>query len=323
MRRMLLLTVLLAGLALGACEKMPAPAPKLEWKPGDGKVVAGEVIELRATKPLAHEKEAFEFTWTAAGDCAGAISDPSAWKITYQVPEDCGGGALTFTLAAKSRLGATTESVKFELAPKPKKEIGLQPVRPEPLPESWSFVNDYEGTVAPPDQERRNKRGGYFGTWTYRDGKCELAQETAEGSGAMKLSFILPHSDLSACGYFEYFDGPPGDAKKADISGFSKVGFIAKSATGDPLRVRLELVEFDKYANYNQGIVSESDPLEVDGEWRRHELDIKKLATTWKLSSAKSLGFRIDAKDDNPNKGVLLIDNLVLVKKEPAAAAAP
>lgn len=316
MRRMLLLVVLAMGL-LGACERTP-PAPKVEWSPDDRQVMAGETIELRAAKPLAHDKEAFEYTWTAKGDCAGQLLDPTAWKTTYPVPADCGGGELTFTLTARSRLGSTTESVTFTISPRPEVKIGLQPVRPDPLPATWSFVNDYEGTVTPPDQERRNRRGGYFGTWTYRDGKCVLAQESEGGAGVMKLSYVLPHSNLSACGYFEYFEGPPGDAKKADISGFRKVGFIAKSATGEPVQLRLELVEFDKYANYNQGIVSESEPFLVDGEWRRHEIELKKLADTWNVASSKSIGFRVDAKDDNPGKGVVLIDNLVLIKKEEA-----
>lgn len=321
MRRMLLLLVAAALTLLCACERTP-PSPKVEWKPGDRTVTAGEAIELRATKPLTHEKEAFEYTWTMTGDCAGQLADPTAWKVTYDVPADCGGGELTFQLSAKTRLGTTTESVTFQLSPRPQEEIGLQPVRPSPLPTTWEFVNDYDGTVGAEDQQRRNKRGGYFGTWTYRDGKCELAQDTAEGSGVMKLSYVLPHNDLSACGYFEYFDGPPGDAKRADVSGFAKAGFIARSATGEPVHVRLELVEFDKYANYNQGIVSESEPFLVDDQWRRHEIDLKKLAATWKLSSAKSIGFRIDAKDDNPGKGIVLIDNLVLIRPERSTAAA-
>jgi len=327
MRRMLLLSVLVASLAHGGCERAPAPPPQVQRTPADGKVMAGGRIELRATKPLTADKEAFEYTWSTAGDCAGAIADPSAWKIEYEVPADCGGGKLTFTLGAKSRLGTTTESFEFQIAPKPKEVIGVEPVRPDPLPATWAFVNDYEGTLAAPDQQRRNKwapdkGGGFFGTYTYRDGKCELAAETADGAGALKLSYALPHSKLSACGYFEYFEGPPGDAKKADISGFSKVSFVAKSTTGERVTLRLELVEFDKYANYNQGIVSESEPLVVDGQWRRHELDLKELAATWKLSSTKSVGFRIDAKDGNPGAGAILVDHLVLVRKEGAAPTA-
>lgn len=314
MRRSLVLGVTALLVLSSACDQKP-PSPKVEWSPDDREVLAGETIEIRAAKPLAYEKDAFEFRWTLSGDCAGELADPTAWKVNYDVPADCGGGEITLALQSTHRLGTTSESVTFKVKPQPKEEIGLTPVRPDPIPASWSFVNDYDGTIVEKDQDRRNKRDGYFGTWTYRDGKCGLTAAEDAGAGVLELKFLLPHSDLSACGYFEYFEGSPGDAKKADISEFGKVGFIAKSATGAPLTVRLELVEFDKFANYNQGIVSESEPLKIDGEWRRHEVDLRKLAKTWDIASAKSVGFRVDAKDKNPGQGVLLVDNLVLVRR--------
>ncbi len=295
----------------------PPPQPKVEWTPATGRAVAGETIEVRATKPFAQKQEVFEFKWTMEGACAGSFDDDTAWKATYQVPADCEGGTLRILLDAKTRQGVTQHRVEFTIqAVAAAEDRRLLPVRVSPMPATWEPINTYEANVVEKTKERRNDRGAYFGTWTYRDGRCQLVQGADGDEQVLDIVYSLPHADLSACGYFEYIEGAPGEAQKVDISAFAKVGFIARTKDGNKVAIRLELVEFDKFANYNQGIVSQSPTVLVDGEWRRFEVDLQQLARTWDLSSSKSIGFRVDAKDDNVGKGTIQLDNFVLIKPE-------
>ena len=319
MRRFLLVSVVVL-FVLPACKTQP-PEPKLEWSPGEGRAMAGDTLEVRATQPLGQQKEKFDFEWTLSGACAGKLANATDWKATYTVPEDCPGGTLTFSLKSTTRHGATVHNVSFRLQPLPKKEqMGLLPARVDPMPATWDALDDFERLFPEEESLRRNNKDAFLGTWSYRNGKCELTTAQDGSSRVLNVAYRLPHggpSVHSACGYFEYIQGKPGEAQKADLSGFDRFGFIARTTDGGPAKLRIELVEFDEHANYNQGMVGESAPILIDGEWRRHELPLKKLAVAWDLASVKSIGFRIDARDGNHGEGAVLLDNLVFIRAEP------
>ena len=320
--RRLLLVLVSAGLVFPACQGKP-PEPRLERSPSSGQVVAGETVELRATTPLTHQREKFTYQWSASGACVGPLRGADSWKVSYEVPADCPGGTLTFALQSRTRLGTTSHTASFVIEARPalvEEEVGLHPVRPDPLPANWEMLDDFDRPLPDEPGDRRNNRGAFIGTWTYRDGKCELASVESAGSRVVQISYRLPHRSStinSSCGFFEYFQGTAGEAQQADLTGYESFGFIARMDGEGEARIRVELVEFDQYAPYKQGIVSESETIVVNGEWRRHELPLKQLARTWNLAKTKSIGIRIDARDGNGSTGALLLDNLVLLRPGP------
>ncbi len=309
-----------------ACEKRKAdpikavettPAPSRNGKPGGAIRVnadAGATVRVALVKHIDYKDEKFVFKWTSSGPCKGTFDRDDNFKIEYTIPEDCKGGTDVLTVDVTTSSGTVKRTVEVEVKPK-KAVVGLTPTVPDPIPGSWDILNDYDGPIADKNL-RKNRREAFFGTWTYRDGKCILS-EYAEQKGVMEILFKLPFDDLSACGYFEYFKGTEeGKAEVADLSGYLKVGIIVKSADGQKHQLRVELVEFDKYAPYNQGIVGTSDPIIVDGEWRRHEVFVRHLAEGWNAASVKTLGLKIDRKDGNAAEGRVLVDKLYLLRVE-------
>ncbi len=305
--------VILAVFLCGACRPQP-PEPRLESTPVDGRAEAGEMVEVRATRPLAHAQESFSLEWNLRGDCAGPLKEADDLKANYRIPADCPGGELVFELTSTTRLGVTEHEYSFRVSPRVHRGPGLHPVRPDPIPDNWEFLNRFEGNVAEEREERRNLRDAYFSEWHHRGGTCRVAGVEDGEHQVLQVSYRLPHSNVSACGYFEYFGGPPGEAEKSDLSGYDRLGFLVRSGTDDLVRFRVELVEFDRFSAYDQGIVSTTDPYVAAGEWRRYEVNLNRLARHWDLASTKNIAFRIDAKDGNPSEGTLLFDDIVLIR---------
>ena len=316
MRRSLLLALALA-FVLPACEKAP-PTPRVSRTPATGSVEAGTVVEVRASRPLAHKKEPFEFHWSTKGDCAGKPQNADGSVATYTIPKDCAGGELVFELESGTRYGSTRHAVSFQVTPLPGRDPGLLPLRPSPLPADWVVVNDFSGKILEKgrDEERRNNLGGYFETATHRDSRCELAILRDKGNEVGKMSYFLRHDDQSQCFYLEYFASPFRQLAKSDATPYDRFGFMAKTDAGQQAWLRVELVEFDEAAQFSLGVADASEPILVDDQWRRYEVHFKTFVRTWDRKSSRSIGFRLDARDHNTKRGTLYFDDLVLLKKQ-------
>jgi hypothetical protein len=118
------------------------------------------------------------------------------------------------------------------------------------------------------------------------------------------------------CGYFDYLKGEEGKAEPVDISNYEKITFLVKSGDGKNHKIRIEVIEFDKFQNFNQGHVASSDPIDVTSEWKRHELYLKYLLPEiFKKKEVKQIGFRIDRKEQGQNEGIIYFDNFAFILK--------
>jgi hypothetical protein len=184
-------------------------------------------------------------------------------------------------------------------------------VWPDPLPEGWRLLDDYEKT----GEGRTDLWGGHVGTWKFHGGQCQIDYAPESGSGRMKLSFSLPMGD-SQCGTFEYLEGGKGKPKPVDISRYGRVVGLVKSADGKPHKVRIEIAEYDAYDEALQGYVGESRPIDAGPEWQRFEVKFDDvLHPMFNRKHGKQVGVRVDRKDQEDASGVVWIDNLAFAPK--------
>jgi hypothetical protein len=133
--------------------------------------------------------------------------------------------------------------------------------------------------------------------------------------GAMRITFAFPMQD-SACGTWEYFASVKDRPQPVDISGYERIVFMARSGDGSAHKVRIEVVEFDPHAAYDQGIVADSEPFTIGPDWQRHEVALDKLLPEmFDRRKGRQVGLRIDRRDQAEAKGVVLVDNLTLAGK--------
>ena len=131
----------------------------------------------------------------------------------------------------------------------------------------------------------------------------------------MKLLFSLPMGD-SQCGTFEYLEGAKGKPKPVDISGYSRLVGLVKSADDKPHQIRIEVTEYDPYDESLQGYVGESKPIEVGAEWQRFDVKFDDvLHPMFNRKNGKQVGVRVDRKDQEEASGMVLVDNLAFAPK--------
>jgi len=203
-------------------------------------------------------------------------------------------------------------------APAPAPANPAEEVWPATLPAGWKLLNDYEGA-----DPKTDLWGGAVGTWGYHMGRCRIELEREGGSGRQKVTWSLPLGD-SQCGTYEFLGGEPAKGgkgvapkpKAADISGYARVVFLAKSADGQVHKARFELTELDPYDAAQQGYTGEF-PFEVGPEWRRYEMDLDKtLHPMFDRRKGKQVGIRIDRKEQpEGGSGALWLDNVTFVAK--------
>ncbi len=175
-----------------------------------------------------------------------------------------------------------------------------------------------------------NRLGGHFNSWGYEFGICKFVDAPDGESGVLSLEYYLPQLN-SYCGYADHFAMAEDClAEPFDASSYEYITFKLKSGDGQAHWPIFEIVGWSEFADAHQGAWEASKPLMAPAdEWRRYELNIMHLIKDPNVidpSEIKSFGFRINqsellkdgTKVINGNEGLILIDDLALIKKPEA-----
>jgi len=214
-------------------------------------------------------------------------------------------------------------------------------VWPDPVPETWLVVNDYETTAdlsepaidprtrkpIPKVNKPTNLLGGEWGDVGFNAGKCTLEQVRDGNNTILKVSFNMP-AETSECGTFEYL--MPAIEKRVDnrlirnypqsfdLRPYDRITAMVKSGDGKEHNLRLHITELDPYASQLQGYASPTENIVAGPEWRRVEFQLDKtLHQFFDRRHGKLIGLRIRVQElaEGETSGVILFDNIALIKK--------
>jgi len=340
----------------GGADKWPA-AMRVIIEPGDGNIKDGQKAELSLMNNTGKEWQyAWETKGECRGGLLRKKYEPFAVKYLGEAGvEDCT-EEITVTLTGSGESISKTFFITtagdpslagIELDPGDKsawtfvntfEEEAFEPREIECKRKVKRLVEDDEGETMEVEETKTttvdgvtiNKLGGHFNTWGYEFGICKFVEPPDGESGVMALEYYLPQLN-SYCGYADHFiTGEDCLAEPFDISDYEFITFKLKSADSETRWPLFEIVGWSEFADAHQGAWEASRPLEAPaGEWRRHELNVMHLIKDPKVinpSEIKSVGFRINQSELlkgrdkllNGNEGVILIDDLALIKKPQA-----
>jgi len=306
----------------------------------------------------------FTFDWSTEGHCGDFEVEKTKGLEVFvtggKFGADCAQKVL-FKASGTSGIFKTSLDIVVKGSP----EFLELELRPNPMPESWVMVNDFETSMEPrevkctvvvggqkrpavglafgADKKKKegdaskgpepaagdkpqeieesydgvilNKLDAPFGPWNYEFGMCETAEPPQDEKGAFALGYDLPHDD-SYCGYFETFKmGKDCEAAPFDVAPYERVTFLVKSGDGAAHRIWVELVAWEKYAEFHQGRTESLGPFEVPmGKWKRYEVELSDLVKdALTPSSIKSVSFKV-TREKQADSGVILFDNIALIK---------
>ncbi len=288
----------------------------------------------------------------------GNIDNKTGIPYTYEVtsPQNCGElklkdeSAVEFTFVAKSHEADCTDEIKLALkggeeivnasftikvkagAQEPELEL-----RPDPIPDTWLMVNDYENTMQEhtftctrkptggeenvPGEEveeelKLNLLKATFDTWQYEGASCTYADLPEGVTGVAALAYDLPYDD-AFCGMFENLGlGKDCETDKRDLGNYQALTFLAKSGDAAEHKLYVEIVQWEKYAEFHQGKAAEFGPITIPADrWKRFQIPMEKLCRDdVQPFSVKSVSFKVK-RAGHPDKGVILIDNVAFIKK--------
>lgn len=357
-------------------------AAKKEEKAAEG-TTAGWPAGLSVTfdpadRTIAHGKKlkmwienktgtAYKFEWASEGKCGEFKFDQAksfeALLVGGQFGEDC---SEKVTISALS--SGTPMQKAINVRVRGSKEFQELTVRPDPIPETWMFINDYDKTVEgrevkciitiggdgksvglavnaakkrkkTAEEEAADKKaresgqitevedffddvylnllGAPFDTWTYESGSCSFADGPEGEDGVMALRYDIPYHD-AYCGYFENLGlGRDCEAQAFDATEYKALTFIAKSGDGAVHRFSTELVPWERFAEFHQGKARLMGPFEVGEKWKRFEIPLSDFCKDPdEIRRLKSVSFKFKREANFPDAGLLLIDNVALIKKE-------
>lgn len=251
--------------------------------------------------------------------------------------------------AAKTQKAEKSAPAPEAARPEPKKEVKPpEPVWPEKLPDNWMVINDYEKEVdlsdpdenASNDKTKKKKRkkkgwkmgpanllGGEWGKVGFNGGLCKLKQVKDGDNTVLQISYNMP-TKMSECGTYEYLK--PFIQKKVgrkripnypqyfDLRPFDKITAMVKSGDDKEHNLKIHLTELDSYGSQLQGYVSPTKMIVATEEWKRVEFSLDKtLHEFFDRRHAQATGIRIrfQEQNDRNDSGVVLFDNLTLIKK--------
>lgn len=309
---------IILALAMFACETVPPP-PQFVIKidPKEAEVTAGVRIQFHCEKKGA-EKDAYEYTATMESPCTLETEAQKGCLGSFVVDPECLGGRGVYTVVARSKGGESKQvaefSVKQKLSPRE-----VLPSRPESVPDTWQIVDGFDGGATAKD----NPSGGLRDAWTFNNGKCTQADGP---EGALRLGVSLP-LQISQCGFVEHLKVKKTEEKKGgktvtreefqsmDLTGFQAISFQVKSADDKPHALHLEIIDHDARSLNGQGQVwTAEETLVAKPHWRRFEFPIHDIPKGLRLSTTRSIGFKLDGKDGFGAEFAILIDNLALVR---------
>ncbi len=327
------MTLALAILVVCACEPSPGEAQKaffITAKPGSFTVGPGETLKVTVDNKSG---KAVQYQWEVKEDC-GELSfgaDASkAFEVTYKgrVHDQICSATLVLTVH-----GAHRQPLVFNrrMTVRPREKVREAELRPSPLPESWLLINDFNGSLTPKvfecvrksragdeqvsEEVKLNRLGANFTDWSFESSTCTIYEEQDKGETVMALRYDIATDD-SYCGYVENLKlGKDCDTKLFDLSPFETLTFLARSGDDHDHKLFVEIVQWERYAEFHQGRAARFGPLTVGQEWKRHEVPIAKvLKKDVDPTFVKSVGLKVTRIGDS-DRGIILIDNMALIRK--------
>ncbi len=312
--------------------------------------------------------EEFSFEWLGEGTC-GELQ----WKKEKSTEAVFIGGKMAKDCNEKLTLKAMGSKGSFE------KQFGIKvegsaqfaalEVRPDPIPEDWDMINDYDKTMKGKEVKCVTKIGGTdkkstglavdltkkrkksaeevskekaaregdavteiidyfddvqlnlhdapFGPWNFEFATCAFDETYDEEEGVLAYSYDLPHHD-DYCGYYENLSvGEDCETKPYDTTPYKYATFIAKSGDEKTHRFYLELINWERFAEFHQGRPEAVGPFEATGEWTRFEVVLEDVyKDLLDPAGIKSLSIKIKREPNYPDSGLILFDNFAFIKKE-------
>jgi hypothetical protein len=314
--------------------------------------------------------EGFAFEWSSEGKCGqlqwAKEKNSEAVLLGGKNAEDCN---EKLTLKAMGPKGTFTR--QFGVKIEGSAQFATLEVRPDPIPDSWDMINDYDKTLkgrevkcvtklgakavksvglAVDESKKRKKsedeankekaaregaeetevvdyyddvqlnlHNAPFGPWNFEFANC-FFDETYEGEeGVLAYKYDLPHHD-DFCGYYENLQvGEDCETRPHDTTAYSHVTFIAKSGDENKHRFYLEMINWERFAEFHQGRPEFTGPFEAGPEWTRYEVKLEDIyRDTLNPEGIKSVSFKIKREPNYPDHGLILFDNVAFLKKEEA-----
>ncbi len=328
---------LLVGWMFWSCspdmEKLKESFP-IEAKPGSLSVEAGGTIILTVDN---RSSEAVTYQWQAREDCGRLELDENrpfqAQYVGREADSICSDTVVLVVQGPWKEPITLERRITIRAADKPK-ELEL---RPRPIPENWLMINDFNGTLKPrlfecvrmrrgQEQEvsaevKLNNLEATFSAWSFESAGCTLESRFDGGEEVMALSYDVATDD-SYCGYIENLRMQGCDTRSFDLTPFESITFLARSGDHHDHNVYIEIVQWERFADFNQGKAAESEAILVTPEWKRFEIPIQSICYEGTRrrpivdpSFVKSIGVKLTREGDT-DQGVVLLDNLALIRKQ-------
>jgi len=375
--------VLAAIFLLGACakkEQAAQDAGKDAWPKGlaaffepENRILAiGTKLRMWVENKTGEE---FKPEWTHDGNCGQFIYDKSkpfeAIFLAGETAEDCT-AKLTVKLVGKD---GTLEK-QFNAMVKGASKFKELVLRPDPIPETWLFVNNYDQTQSGREVKCVSVLGGSegkpsvglaidtgkkrkktdeesaaeakakeegkqievvdvfdgqllnlldapFGPWNFEFAGCAFGDPPQGEKGVLAFAYDLPHDD-DYCGFFENLGmGKDCESTPFDASVVDKVTFLVRSGDGQKHAFFVELVAWEKFAEFHQGRSEPFGPLEAGEAWKRYEVAVSDIVKRdIDPTAIKSVSFKIRREANYPDHGLILFDNVAMVRKGEAIKTA-
>jgi hypothetical protein len=170
------------------------------------------------------------------------------------------------------------------------------------------------------DDVTLNLRDAPFGPWTFEFANCSFGAAPEGETGVLPLAYDLPHND-DYCGFFENLGmGKDCETTPLDASVMESVTFIVRSGDGEKHSFFVELVAWEKYAEFHQGRSEAFGPIEAGKDWKRFEIPVSDIVKKEiDPASIKSVSFKVRREANYPDHGLILFDNVAFVRKGDAA----
>jgi hypothetical protein len=304
----------LTALAPGCKTKRPIPDHVVRAGAEQGPLRAGSDFRLVAVAQRVIEQEdltGLTYYWTVDGPCQPKLNAKAneVRQSVLHVARTCGPEEIKITLTVERAEEEGQRTFSRSLKVEPIANLfGVVPVRPEPRPSEWKVLDDFKESP----RTKRTTVGTKLGVWNFNDARCRY--EPGD-EGALRFTIGFP-MELSSCGLFiPLAEDEKGNPKGGTISARDRLTIIVRSREKEVPFV-LEVTEFDKFAAYNQGPTKRSGVLlAAPGDWRRHEIDIGRLATGMDRNSIRQIGIALEKKRMKDKGGVIEIDEIALIKR--------
>ena len=324
-----------AALVVGACAPSPEELKKafvITSNPASRNIGPGDMLRITVDNKSG---KAVEYQWSAPGDCGKLAFNPKkSFDASYV-------GRISDTICSESItlsvMGMHKEPLVFEskVTVRPAEKVKEIELRPNPIPDSWTMINDYNGTLTPKiidcvrkhrgkeqevsEEVTLNRLDATFTAWFFESSSCTIFAENDNGEQIMALDYDVATDD-SYCGYTENLKlAKDCDTKLYDLSPFQALTFLARSGDTQEHHLIIEIVQWEKYAEFHQGRAAQFGPITVGKDWKRHEYAIRDICKKGPKQEVdptfvKSVGFKV-TRQGGTDKGIVFLDNVALIKE--------